>query len=788
MADHACCSSSDEATRPLPAEGTAIDPVCGMAVAIDGARFVAEHDGAKHYFCSDRRHDKFVTDPELYLSGAHLNAVEDVPPGAIYTCPMHPEIRQPGPGSCPICGMALEPETVSLNDGPDPEYLDMRRRFWVSAVLTLPLFVYAMGDMIPSQPFAQIAPDWSQWLQLLLATPVVLWGAWPFFVRAVQSVRTGHLNMFTLIGLGVAVAYVFSLVATLFPHIFPASFRGHDGNVAVYYEAAAVITTLVLLGQVLELKARGATSSALRALLELAPPVARRIGADGVEEDVALDQVHVGDRLRVRPGDKVPVDGKLESGSSTIDQAMITGEPIPVKVGEGDDVTGGTVNQTGSFVMVAGRVGSDTLLAKIVQMVAEAQRSRAPIQKLADTVAGWFVPAVVSVSVITFGVWAIWGPAPSLAYALVNAVAVLIIACPCALGLATPMSIMVGTGKGAQNGILIKNAEALETLEKVDTLVVDKTGTLTEGKPRLVSIAPAEGFGENELLALVAAIEVASEHPLAAAIVTGANDRSLELAQASDFQSVTGEGVTATVSGRAVAIGNEKLMAGLGAGDTALEKVAEEGRSEGQTVMFVAVDGKPAGLIGVADPIKATTKAAIDALHAAKIRVVMLTGDAEGTARAVARSVGIDEVHANVSPEDKHRVVSDLQAAGRVVAMAGDGINDAPALAKADVGIAMGTGTDVAMESAGITLVRGDLSGIAKARTLSHATMGNIRQNLFFAFVYNSLGVPVAAGVLYPWFGLLLSPMIAAAAMSLSSVSVIGNALRLRNLKLEQVH
>ena len=738
-------------------------------------------------FCSGRCHDKFVADPEHYLSGAHLDAVENVPEGTIYTCPMHPEIRQVGPGSCPICGMALEPETVSLDDGPDPEYLDMSRRFWISAALTLPLFVYAMGDLIPGQPFADIAPDWSQWLQLALASPVVLWGAWPCFVRAVQSLRTRNLNMFTLIGLGVAVAYGFSVVATLFPHLFPVSFRGHDGNVAVYYEAAAVITTLVLLGQVLELKARGATSSALRALLELAPPIARRIAPDGSEDDVSLDLVHVGDRLRVRPGDKVPVDGTIASGSSTIDQAMITGEPIPVTVGEGDAVTGGTVNQTGSFVMVARRVGSDTLLAKIVLMVAEAQRSRAPIQKLADTVAGWFVPAVVTVAVVTFIVWAMWGPAPALAYALVNAVAVLIIACPCALGLATPMSIMVGTGKGAQNGILIKNAEALETLEKVDTLVVDKTGTLTEGKPKLVSVAPAAGFDEDELLAWVAAIEVASEHPLAAAIVAGAHDRSLDLAEASDFQSVTGEGVTATVAGRTVAVGNEKLMAGLGAKDDALFADAEAGRADGQTVMFVAIDGKPAGLIGVADPIKPSTKAAIDALHAAKIRVVMLTGDAEGTARAVAKAVGIDEVHANVSPEDKHRVVSELQAQGRVVAMAGDGINDAPALAKADVGIAMGTGTDVAMESAGITLVKGDLSGIAKARTLSHATMGNIRQNLFFAFVYNSLGVPIAAGVLFPWFGILLSPMIAAAAMSLSSVSVIGNALRLRRLDLAKV-
>ena len=590
--------------------------------------------------------------------------------------------------------------------------------------------------------------------------------------------------MFTLIGIGVGVAFVFSVVATFFPGIFPPSFRGMDGNVAVYYEAAAVITTLVLLGQVLELRARGATSSALRALLELAPPVAIRIAEDGSEQEVSLDDVKQGDRLRVRPGEKVPVDGTVASGSSTIDQAMITGEPIPVTKAVGDDVTGGTVNQTGSFVMTADRIGKDTLLAKIVQMVADAQRSRAPIQKLADTVAGYFVPAVIAISLITFAVWSIWGPEPALAFGLVNAVAVLIIACPCALGLATPMSIMVGTGKGAQNGILIKNAEALETFEKVDTIVVDKTGTLTEGKPKLVSIEAVAGFDENALLALVAAVEKSSEHPLAAAIVEGATDRDLKIPDASDFQSVTGEGVEASAQGHNIAIGNEKMMERIGAGSADLAAKAQSGRSGGQTVMFVAVDGKPAGLIGVADPIKQTTQQAIKALHEANLRVVMLTGDAEGTAQAVGRQVGIDEIHANVSPEDKHRVISELQAEGKIVAMAGDGINDAPALAKADVGIAMGTGTDVAMESAGITLVGGDLADIAKARRLSKLTMGNIRQNLFFAFIYNGLGVPVAAGILYPWFGLLLSPMIAAAAMSFSSVSVIGNALRLRSKKL----
>ncbi len=776
-ASKSCCSA--DSTHAVK------DPVCGMNVEPEKTDHHARHDDRDYHFCSAGCRTKFVADPEHYLSGAHLKADEDMPEGTIYTCPMHPEIRQEGPGSCPICGMALEPETFTLETGPDPEYIDMSRRFWVSAVLSFPLFVYAMGDLIPGRPFANLlSPDWSQWLQLLLATPVVLWGAWPFFVRGVQSVKTMNLNMFTLIGIGVAVAYGFSVVATFFPAIFPASFRDIDGNVAVYFEAAAVITTLVLLGQVLELKARGQTSSALRALLELAPPIATRINSDGSEDEISLDEVQSGDRLRVRPGDKIPVDGTIEEGSSTIDQSMITGEPIPVAKAIGDDVTGGTVNQTGSFIMTAERVGKDTLLAKIVQMVAEAQRSRAPIQKLADTVAGYFVPAVVLISIVTFIIWAMWGPQPALAYGLVNAVAVLIIACPCALGLATPMSIMVGTGKGAQNGILIKNAESLETLEKIDTIVVDKTGTLTEGKPKLVSIEPESGFDSDSLLALVAAIEVASEHPLAAAIVEGAKERGLKLQTAIDFQSVTGEGVEANVEGRKIAIGNEKMMERLGTVNVDLIEKAKEGRSLGQTVMFVAVNEKPAGIIGVADPIKPTTADAIRALHESNIRVVMLTGDAEGTAQAVGKEIGIDEIHANVSPEDKHRVISELQAAGKKVAMAGDGINDAPALAKADVGIAMGTGTDVAMESAGITLVKGDLGGIAKARSLSQMTMRNIRQNLFFAFIYNGLGVPVAAGVLYPWFDTLLSPMIAAAAMSFSSVSVIGNALRLRGKSL----
>ena len=767
---------------PEDGAGPVKDPVCGMKVDPGKTEHHARHADQDYHFCSAGCRTKFVADPDHHLSPDRAATQEDVPEGTIYTCPMHPEIRQQGPGSCPICGMALEPETFSLDSGPDPEYVDMRRRFWISAVFSLPLFLYAMGDMIPGRPFESwFDPGTATWIQLLLASPVVLWGAWPFFVRAVQSIRTMNLNMFTLIGLGVVVAYGFSLVATFFPSAFPAAFRGPDGQVAVYYEAAAVITTLVLLGQVLELKARGQTSSALRALLELAPPVATRVNPDGSEEEIALDQVQPGDRLRVRPGEKIPVDGTIVRGKSTVDQAMITGEPLPVLKAEGDSITGGTVNQTGSFVMTAERVGKDTLLAKIVQMVADAQRSRAPIQKLADTVAGFFVPAVVLVGLATFAAWALWGPEPALAYGLVNAVAVLIIACPCALGLATPMAIMVGTGKGAQNGILIKNAEALETFEKIDTIVVDKTGTLTEGKPKLVSVEPESGLDSDQLLAWVAAIERASEHPLAAAIVAGAQDRNLSLASASDFQSVTGEGVEATVDGRRIAIGNEKLMARLGATSAALAAKAEDGRSQGQTVMFVAVDGEAAGLIGVADPIKASSKEAIKALHKDGIRVVMLTGDAEATAQAVGRMIGIDEIHANVSPEDKHRVISELQAAGRRVGMAGDGINDAPALAKADIGIAMGTGTDVAMESAGITLVQGDLGGIAKARRLSQLTMGNIRQNLFFAFFYNALGVPLAAGILYPWFGLLLSPMIAAAAMSLSSVSVIGNALRLRH-------
>jgi len=711
-----------------------------------------------------------------------------VPPGfdgMVYTCPMHPQVRDVRNSGCPICGMALEPEGIVVGEEDTSELDDMRRRFWVSAALTLPLFIYTMGEVIPGQPLDGLVPgEWSQWLQLLLAAPVVFWGGWPFFARAMQSLRTMNLNMFTLIGLGVAVAFLYSLVATLAPGIFPAAFRGSTGEVAVYYEAAAVITTLVLLGQVLELKARSQTSGAIRALLELAPPTAHRINTDGSEEEVSLDDLAVGDQLRVRPGEKVPVDGAVVEGSSSIDESMISGEPIPVAKAEGDGVIGGTVNGTGGFIMTATEVGEDTLLSQIVHMVAEAQRSRAPIQRLADLVASWFVPIVIGVAIVTFVVWAWLGPQPAMAYAIVNSVAVLIIACPCALGLATPMSIMVGTGKGAQNGVLIKNAEALETFEKVDTVVVDKTGTLTEGRPKLVMVKPANGFAEDELLSLAASVETGSEHPLASAIIAAAKSRSLDIPEHDDFQSVTGQGARAIVSGKRVAVGNTKLIQAVGAFDQALADEADRSRSNGQTVMFVAVDGVSAGLLGVADPIKESTPQAIEALHRAGLRIVMLTGDNSITAHAVGRSIGIDEIHADVSPEDKNRIVRDLQAAASVVAMAGDGINDAPALAQADVGIAMGTGTDIAMESAGVTLVKGDLLGVAKARALSQATMGNIRQNLFFAFAYNTAGVPIAAGILYPFFGLLLSPMIAAAAMSLSSVSVIGNALRLRRLKL----
>jgi Cu+-exporting ATPase len=767
------------------------DPVCGMTVASDGPHHL-EHAGVEHRFCSARCLARFREDPARFLSGApphvHEHAGSDLPPSPAprrYTCPMHPEIVRDAPGSCPICGMALEPMTPSADDEENTELLDMQPRFWVSALLSLPLVAFVMSDMLPGRPLEHaLSPRLLAWIQFALGTPVVLWGGWPFFVRGFESLRTRSLNMFTLIAIGTGAAYAYSFVAVLAPGVFPAAFREMGGQVATYFEAAAVIVTLVLLGQVLELRARSRTGAAIRALLELAPKTARRLRADGVEEDVPLDAVKPGDQLRVRPGEKVPVDGVVVDGRSAIDESMLTGEPLPVEKVAGDRVVGATINQTGSLVMRAERVGAETLLAQIVQMVSDAQRSRAPIQRLADVVAGWFVPAVIAVAVVTFAVWAVFGPEPRLAHALVNAVAVLIIACPCALGLATPMSIMVATGKGASTGVLFKNAEAIEVLRTVDTLVVDKTGTLTEGKPRLVSVIPAEGVAEGELLRAAASLERGSEHPLAAAIVGGAEERGVAAERSESFEARTGKGVVGKVGGRSVALGNGALLAELGLDASALASHAEELRGSGQTAMFVAIDGRIAGLLGVADPIKQTTPEAIAQLHAEGLRLVMLTGDAKATANAVAAKLGLDEVIAEVLPEQKVEVVKRLQAEGRIVAMAGDGVNDAPALAQAEVGIAMGTGSDVAMESAGVTLVKGDLRGIARARRLSRATMRNIRQNLFFAFIYNALGVPIAAGVLYPAFGLLLSPMIAAAAMSLSSVSVIGNALRLGRTRL----
>jgi Cu+-exporting ATPase len=702
-----------------------------------------------------------------------------------YTCPMHPQIVRAAPGSCPICGMALEPRTVSLNEGENQELVDMRRRFWVSAVLSIPVFAIGMSEFIPGTPLGRLAPTtvWS-WIQFALASPVVLWGGWPFFVRGWQSVVNRSPNMFTLIGLGVSVAYIYSVVATAFPDIFPHSFRGHGGSVPVYFEAAAVITTLVLLGQVLELKARSQTSSAIKALLGLAPKTARRMATDGTEQDMPLEEVRVGDLLRVRPGEKIPVDGVVVEGASAVDESMVTGESIPVEKRAGDKVIGATVNGTGALIIRAERVGAGTLLSQIVQMVAEAQRSRAPIQKLADRVSAWFVPTVILIAFATFIVWAALGPEPRMAYGLINAVAVLIIACPCALGLATPISIMVATGKGAQIGVLFKNAEAIQVLREIDTLVVDKTGTLTEGKPKLITVAPADGFNEQELLRLAASLERGSEHPLAAAIVAGAEERGIELTKTQSFESITGKGVKGEVDGHSVSLGSHALLEELGIDPSELVAQAEPFRADGQTIMFVIVDGKPAGLLGVADPIKATTPEAIKELNERGIKIVMLTGDSRTTAHAVASKLSLDEVVADVLPNQKAEIVKRLQSEGRKVAMAGDGINDAPALAQADVGIAMGTGTDVAMQSAGVTLVKGDLRGIVRAIRLSQATMRNIKQNLFFAFVYNSIGVPVAAGVLYPFVGILLNPMIAAAAMSFSSVSVIANALRLRRAAL----
>ena len=766
-----------------------VDPVCGMTVDPDHAAGSFEYKGTTYYFCSTHCLHRFRENPESFLSPAAPQPIgitrtpKAPPPKAAqkYTCPMHPEIIRDGPGSCPICGMALEPLTVSLEEEENHELKDMTRRFWIAVVLTIPVFVLGMSDLIPGQPLQQLVPmSTLQWIQLILASPVVLWAGWPFFERAWQSIVNRSLNMFTLIGLGVGVGYLFSVIAVLAPRVFPGSFRDEHGNVPVYFEAAAVIVTLVLLGQVLELRARSQTGTAIRALLGLAPKTARRI-AHGHEEDVPLEHVGVGDLLRVRPGEKVPVDGIVVEGSSSVDESMITGEPIPVEKHDGDRVVGATVNGTGSFVMRAERVGSETLLSQIVQMVAEAQRSRAPIQKLADVVSSYFVPAVVLIAIITFIVWSVWGPEPRMAYGLVNAVAVLIIACPCALGLATPMSIMVATGKAAQNGVLFRNAEAIEIFRKVDTLVVDKTGTLTEGKPRLETVVTADGFDEQTMLSLAGGLERSSEHPLAAAIVAGAHERGIEIKDATSFQSLTGKGVTGEVDGHRVAVGNRSLLDDLKVDMGELATPAEELRANGHTIMFVAVDGKPAGLIGVADPIKKTTPDAVKQLHAEGIRLIMLTGDSRTTAEAVARKLGLDEVVAEVLPDQKVDVVKRFQDEGRIVAMAGDGINDAPALAQAHVGIAMGTGTDVAMKSAGVTLVKGDLRGIVRARALSRATMNNIKQNLFFAFIYNTLGVPIAAGVLYPFFGILLSPMIAAAAMSFSSVSVIANALRLRS-------
>jgi Cu+-exporting ATPase len=718
-----------------------------------------------------------VADPARYVAPSKQPA--PAPAGTIYTCPMHPQIRQVGPGSCPICGMALEPEQASLKEGPSKELIDMRRRFWIGTVLTVPVAALEMGGHVLGLDHL-VGQQTSNWIQLVLATPVVLWAGWPFFVRGWTSLVTRSLNMFTLIAMGIGVAWVYSAVATVVPQVFPPAFRGPDGSVAVYFEAAAVITVLVLLGQVLELKAREQTSGAIKALLSLAPTRARRIQEDDSDEEIELDQVKVGDLLRVRPGDKVPIDGTVTEGRSHVDESMVTGEPLPVQKEAGSKVIGGTINGQGSFVMRAEKIGRDTMLAQIVQMVAQAQRSRAPIQRLADTVSGWFVPAVIVIALAAFAAWSIWGPQPAMSYGLVAAVSVLIIACPCALGLATPMSIMVGVGRGARAGVLIKNAEALERMEKIDTIIVDKTGTLTLGKPRVTAIRTAPGFEGAEILRLAASLENASEHPLGAAIVQAAKERSIALAKVTEFDSPTGKGVRGKVEGRRLALGNAKFLAELGMDVAALQTEADALRKEGATAIFVAIDGRAAGVIAIADPIKESTPAAIEALHKQKIRVVMMTGDNRTTAEAVAGKLGIKEVQADVLPEQKGSVVEQLRRQGKAVAMAGDGVNDAPALAAADVGIAMGTGTDVAIESAGITLLRGDLQGIVQARRLSEAVMSNIRQNLFFAFIYNTAGVPIAAGILYPSLDLLLSPIIAAAAMALSSVSVIANSLRLR--------
>ncbi|MBS0233876.1 MAG: heavy metal translocating P-type ATPase [Proteobacteria bacterium] len=788
--DHGCCASKaaeksasrDHIHHSHGAETNAAhmakDPVCGMSVDPHTAKHRADHAGKPYYFCCAGCRTKFLADPGKYLKPAEARA-EPVPEGTIYTCPMHPEIRQIGPGSCPICGMALEPDVVTAEAAPNAELQDMTRRLWIGLALALPVFLLEMGGHLFDLHHL-ISPTVSNWVQFILATPVVLWAGLPFFERGWKSLRTRNLNMFTLIALGTGVAWGYSVVATLLPGAFPASLRGMDGAVPVYFEAAAVITVLVLVGQVLELRARDQTSGAIRALLNLAPKTARRMRPDGSDEDVAVDAIVVGDRLRVRPGERIPVDGEVTDGKSNVDESMVTGESMPVSKGVGAKVIGGTINGSGALIIHAGKVGRDTMLGRIVQMVADAQRSRAPIQRLADQVASWFVPLVISVAVLAFIAWMTFGREPRFAYALIAAVSVLIIACPCALGLATPMSIMVGVGRGAQSGVLIKNAEALERMEKIDTLVVDKTGTLTEGKPKVTAIRTVSGIDETELLKLAASLEQASEHPLGAAIVAAARERNIALATASDFSAPSGKGVTGRIDGHSVVIGNAKILESAGISASSLSPDAENLRADGATAIYIAVDGRAAGLIAIADPVKATTASALKSLKESGIHVVMLTGDNATTAKAVAAKLGIDDVKADVLPEDKSRIVSNLRRQGHAVAMAGDGVNDAPALAAADVGIAMGTGTDVAIESAGVTLLKGDLEGIARARRLSEATMSNIRQNLFFAFIYNAAGVPIAAGVLYPVFGLLLSPVIAAAAMSLSSVSVIGNALRLR--------
>lgn len=754
------------------------DPVCGMTVDPATSKHRFDHHGEIFHFCSAGCRSKFAADPAKYLAKEKAPEPE-VPAGTIYTCPMHPEIRQVGPGSCPICGMALEPEVASLETGPNPELADMTRRFWIGGALALPAVVLEMGGHLAG-PHNWIDPALSNWIQLVFATPVVLWAGWPFFVRGWQSLLTRNLNMFTLIAMGTGVAYVYSIIGTVAPQFFPVTFRGHGGAVAVYFEAAAVITVLVLLGQVLELRARDATSGAIKALLQLAPKTARRVEPDGSEHEVEIDALNAGEHLRVRPGEKVPVDGTIIEGRSSLDESLVTGESMPVTKESGAKVIAGTLNQSGSFVMRADKVGRETLLSQIVQMVADAQRSRAPIQRLADHVAGWFVPTVIAVAIVAFAAWAWFGPEPRLAFGLVAAVSVLIIACPCALGLATPMSIMVGVGRGAQAGVLIKNAEALERMEKIDTLVVDKTGTLTEGKPKVVTIVPAAGFAEDDILRMAASVERASEHPLADAIVRAAKEKQLALGQVEQFDSPTGKGATGKVDGKTIVLGNARYLASIGIDTTTLDGEAERLRGDGATVINMAVDGQLAGLFAIADPVKASTPEALKALAAEGIKVIMLTGDNRTTAEAVARRLGISDVEAEVLPDQKSAVVTKLQKAGRSVAMAGDGVNDAPALAAAEVGIAMGTGTDVAMESAGVTLLKGDLIGIVRARKLSQATMSNIRQNLFFAFIYNAAGIPIAAGILYPTFGVLLSPIIAAGAMALSSVSVVGNALRLR--------